>query len=161
LRQFTILARLLPLNATLPFLESCPRKKTIKINYHPAFEPGLKNYFTMKHYAFLKSMAVAALVLVANPSFTQQKDTVSPNNKTEKPGPKPYRLLTAGKKITISSKVNVKKVMIWTATGNRVLEQDNINSTNYSHTISINEKIFFVMIETTDGKRFTEKIGLN
>jgi hypothetical protein len=114
----------------------------------------------MKHYAFLKSMAVAALVLVANPSFTQLKDTVSPNNKTEKT-PKPYRILTAGKKITISSKVAVKKVMIWTATGNRVLEQDNINSNNYSHTISINEKIFFVMIETTDGKRFTEKIGLN
>jgi hypothetical protein len=41
------------------------------------------------------------------------------------------------------------------------LEQDNINAANFSHTISINEKIFFVMIETTDGKRFTEKIGLN
>jgi hypothetical protein len=115
----------------------------------------------MKRYAFLKSMAVAVLVLVANPSFTQFKDTVSPNTKTENPAPKPYRLSTAGKRITISSKVNVKKVMIWTATGNRVLEQDNINSNNYSHTISINEKIFFVMIETTDGKRFTEKIGLN
>jgi hypothetical protein len=115
----------------------------------------------MKHYAFLKSMAVALLVLVANPSFTQQKDTVSPGKKTETPASKPYRLLTAGKRITISSKVAVKKVMIWTATGNRVLEQDNINSNNYSHTISVNEKIFFVMIETTDGKRFTEKIGLN
>jgi hypothetical protein len=161
LRQITILARLLPLNATLPFLESCPRKKTIKINYRPAFEPGLKNYFTMKHYAFLKSMAVALLVLVANPSFTQLKDTASPNNKIQNSLPKPYRILTAGKKITISSKVQVKKVMIWTSTGNRVLEQDNINAANFSHTISINEKIFFVMIETTDGKRFTEKIGLN
>jgi hypothetical protein len=115
----------------------------------------------MKRYAFLKPMVVAVLVLVANPSFTQLKDTVSPDHKTENPVAKPYRLLTAGKKITISSKVAVKKVMIWTATGNRVLEQDNINSNNYSHTISVNEKIFFVMIETTDGKRFTEKIGLN
>ena len=50
--------------------------------------------------------------------------------------------------------------MIWTASGHRVIEDRNLHTNSWSYTISINENIFYLMVELADGKRITKKIGL-
>ena len=72
----------------------------------------------------------------------------------------PYKVLTAGKKITIQTKLNLSSIIAWTSSGNRIVEQKNINLTRYSFTVPGNERIIFLMLELQDGKRYTQKIGL-
>lgn len=73
---------------------------------------------------------------------------------------KPFKVLTNGRQITIQSKQNLKSLMVWSASGHRIVEHKDINSTSYKFTIPQKEKVCFLMLVTTDGKRFTEKIGL-
>ena len=73
---------------------------------------------------------------------------------------KPYKVLTNGKQITIQSKQDIRSVMVWTSSGHRIVEQKDINAASYKFTVSVNERVFFMMLETVDGKRFTEKIGV-
>ena len=77
-----------------------------------------------------------------------------------KPVPKPYTVLTNGKHITIKSNKNIKHVMLWTTRGDRVVEQREINDNSYTINITINEKVFFLMVGMADGKIYTEKIGI-
>ena len=83
-----------------------------------------------------------------------------PGNDPGDKDPKPYRILTSGKKITVKSTRDIKSVMVWTASGHRIVEQKEINSPSYSFTINVNEKIFFMMMELQGEKRYTEKIGV-
>jgi hypothetical protein len=82
----------------------------------------------------------------------------------EKPGlkksTKPFKIVTAGKQITIKSSKNIQQVMLWTTDGHRVIEQRDINAGSFSFKIPVNAKIFFLMVELNDGKIYTEKIGL-
>ena len=73
---------------------------------------------------------------------------------------KPYKVLTNGKQITIQSKQNLKSLMVWSSTGHRIVEEKELKTTSYSFTIPSREKICFMSIETMEGKRFSEKIGL-
>ncbi|MBK7680878.1 MAG: hypothetical protein IPP02_07525 [Chitinophagaceae bacterium] len=73
---------------------------------------------------------------------------------------KPYKILTSGKNITIKSTNNINHIMIWTNGGNRLIEQRSINANNYSFTIPINGKFFFLMVGLSNGKIYTEKIGV-
>lgn len=73
---------------------------------------------------------------------------------------KPYKVVTAGKQLTIKSNKNIQHVMLWTSSGHRVVEQRGINATSFSFEIPVNEKLFFLMIGLTGGKIFTEKIGV-
>jgi hypothetical protein len=50
--------------------------------------------------------------------------------------------------------------MIWTNGGNRLIEQRSINANNYSFTIPINGKFFFLMVGLSNGKIYIEKIGV-
>jgi hypothetical protein len=72
----------------------------------------------------------------------------------------PYKVLTSGKEITLKSSRNIQHVMLWTSGGDRVVEQRDINATSFTFTITINEKIFFLMIGLENGKVYTEKIGV-
>ena len=76
------------------------------------------------------------------------------------PEPRPYKLLNSGKQITIKSSKNLKQVMVWTTSGNRIVEHKEINNLNCVVDIPLNQKTFFMMISTTDGKVYTEKIGI-
>lgn len=80
------------------------------------------------------------------------------------PGPlkekKPYKILTAGRQLTIQCNKEISHVMVWTTRGNRVVEQKDIRSTQYRIDIPVNQKTFFLMIGTSDGKIYTEKIGV-
>lgn len=73
---------------------------------------------------------------------------------------KPYKLVTAGKQITIKSIKGIKHVMLWTTGGNRVVEQKEINNNSYILDIPLSQKTFFLMIGLNDGKIYTEKIGI-
>ena len=76
------------------------------------------------------------------------------------PSAKPFKVLTNGKQITIQSKQNLKSLMVWTASGHRIVEEKELQTNSYSFTIPAKEKVFFMVIETADGKKFTEKMGV-
>jgi hypothetical protein len=78
----------------------------------------------------------------------------------EKTESKPFRILTNGNQITIQSKKNISKIIVWTSGGNRFVEQSNIEASSYNFTIPAKEKFVFMMLELQGGKRFTEKIGV-
>jgi hypothetical protein len=73
---------------------------------------------------------------------------------------KPYKILTSGKQITVKSTKNIKNIMVWTASGHRIVEQKAVNASSYTFNINVSEKIFFVMIEYEGSKPYTEKIGI-
>ena len=73
---------------------------------------------------------------------------------------KPFKVLTNGKQITVQSKQNFKSIMVWTSSGHRIVEEKEVNAANYSFTVPPKEKFVFMMAEMSDGKRFTEKIGI-
>jgi hypothetical protein len=73
---------------------------------------------------------------------------------------KPYRILTSGKQITVKSNKDIKSVMVWTASGHRIVEQKEVNASSFTFTVNVNEKYFFVMIQYEGQKPFTEKIGI-
>lgn len=73
---------------------------------------------------------------------------------------KPYKILTSGKQITVKSAKNIKTIMVWTASGHRIVEEKEVNATSFSFTINVSEKVFFVMIRFEGSKLYTEKIGI-
>ena len=73
---------------------------------------------------------------------------------------KPYKILTSGKQITVKSTKDIKNIMVWTASGHRIVEEKEVNTTSFSFTINVSEKVFFVMIQFEGIKPFTEKIGI-
>lgn len=79
---------------------------------------------------------------------------------TGRPPAKPYKVLTNGKQITIQIKQNLKSLIVWTSSGHRIVEERDVKVTNYSFTMPAKEKVFFIVLETTEGKRFTEKMGV-
>jgi len=100
------------------------------------------------------SLTCFAILLPAQPVNTSE--VVKENEKSNKP----YRILTSGKLVTIKSSKTIKNLMVWTSGGNRILEEKNINLPNYSFRITVNEKVFFVMVQLTNGKTYSEKIGV-
>lgn len=91
--------------------------------------------------------------IVAQPVYRPAKDSVVKA--------KPYKLLTAGKQITIrSNTTNILSVMVWTSGGHRVLEQKDINASSYQFRISVNASAYFMMIRMADGRSYSEKIGV-
>ena len=82
------------------------------------------------------------------------------NDSSFKKEVKVYKILTSGKQITIKSTKNIKHIMLWTTDGHRVVEQKEINNSSYTFTIPVNQKTFFLMVGLTNGKIYTEKIGL-
>jgi len=73
---------------------------------------------------------------------------------------KPFKVLTNGKQITIQSKQNLRSLMVWTASGHRIVEEKDLKTNSYSFTAPAKEKVFYMVVETAEGKRFTEKLGV-
>lgn len=113
-------------------------------------------------YPVIRKIAVIACFTCFVGSSMAQ-DPGGPSNKlspVERSGSKPFRVLTNGKQITIQSNKNISKIIVWTASGNRFVEQANIEASSYNFTIPAKEKFVFMMLELQGGKRFTEKIGV-
>ena len=111
-------------------------------------------------YPSIRKMAAIAL-FCASVSFSMAQDpglkSKSSQTKTEN---KPFKIMTAGRRITIQSIQDINRIMAWTTTGHRVVEQTNFDSPSYSFNIPGNEKLLFVMIQLKNGKYYTEKIGV-
>ena len=103
---------------------------------------------------FIRSLMTA--LIIACLSFLSYAQPVSASSN----GPKPYKILTTGKQVTIKSSKNIQSIMVWTASGNRVVEQQDINSSSFSFTVKQGEKYVFVMIRLEGMKPFSEKIGV-
>lgn len=99
-------------------------------------------------------IAIVAMLLLPAGVFAQ-------NNTEAAKKPKPYRVLTSGKQVTIKSSKNIKNIMVWTASGHRIVEQKDINVASYSFNNVTKEKIFFLMIQYEGQKPYTEKIGID
>ena len=117
--------------------------------------------YSMMKASSLKVLASAVILCIA--VFSSAQGTSVPEKKSttaEIIVSKPYKVLTSGKRITVQSKTEINKVLVWTATGHRFVEENNVNASSYSFTVTINDKFFFLMLELKDGKRYTEKIGV-
>ena len=114
----------------------------------------------MIRLAIQYTLAVAAFFMIVITSHAQKDDYV-PKTKTvaEKKVTKPYKILTSGKRITVQSKKNIKRILVWTSSGHRIVEQHELDVPSYNFTIPVDEKIFFLMLETNDGNRYTDKFG--
>jgi hypothetical protein len=93
-------------------------------------------------------------------SFSFAQATSSKQSNKEQTTKKPFKILTNGKKVTVQSSRNIKTVLVWTSTGHRIIEQQELNAPNYSFQTPLKEKIFFLRIELDNGKMYTEKVGV-
>jgi hypothetical protein len=107
----------------------------------------------------LKAIFVFALFSITHFIHGQVKPLRNSEEKTLISA-KPFKVLTNGKQITIQSKQNLKSLMVWTASGHRIVEEKELKTNSYSFTVPSKEKIFYIMIETSEGKRFTERMGV-
>ena len=106
----------------------------------------------------LSLIACAPFVLSAQPD-SPAKSFPQSSTETENSS-KPYKILTTGKTVTIRSAKNIKSVMVWTSAGHRIIEEKNLNTGNYTFRVTVNEKLFFMMVQLADGKTYSEKIGV-
>ena len=107
----------------------------------------------MTRHFIRRLMMILVIACLSLLSYAQPAP--APNNE-----PKPYKILTTGKKVTVKSSKNIQSIMVWTADGHRIVEQQDINASSFSFTARPNEKYFFVMIRLEGMKPFTEKIGI-
>jgi len=110
--------------------------------------------------ALRRLFAIVILSISCYLVYAQSADNSTQYEISAKKTPKPYKVITSGKQITIKSSKDIQHVMLWTSNGHRVIEQKEINAASFSFTIPVNDKIFFLMVGTTDGKIYTEKIGV-
>ena len=114
----------------------------------------------MRKHNILK--AVFILFFCGLTAFTNAQTKPSGNSEVLNTSvQKPYKVLTNGKQITVQSKQILKSVLVWTSSGHRIVEQKKIDAASFSFTITVKEKIFFIMVEMEDGKRYTSKLGVN
>ena len=84
-----------------------------------------------------------------------------PASSGEKDRPRPYKILTNGKQITIQSAGELESVMVWTAGGHRMLEDRAIHKKEYRFNLTVVTRIYFIMIRMKDGKTYSEKMGVS
>lgn len=107
----------------------------------------------------LKCFAFAALLTLSMYGIAQP-ETRNPNPETKENKAKPFRVLTNGKRITIQATSTFTRLLVWTSNGHRILEQTKLNTLTYSFESPSQEKILFLLVEFTNGLRYTEKIGV-
>ena len=105
----------------------------------------------------MEALLCTCLVMV---SFGQSTSARGQSTVSEKTAKKPFKILNNGKKITVQSSKNIKTILVWTSSGNRMIEQQELNVANYSFYIPPKEKILFLRLELENGKMYTEKIGV-
>jgi hypothetical protein len=106
--------------------------------------------------AFRRLPAIAFLIFLSSLTVVGAQ----PLKNTVTPDPKPYAVQTSGKQVTIKGSRNIKNIMVWTSTGDRVVEQKDLHTQNYSFTVPVSANYFFMMVGMSDGKIYTEKIGI-
>ena len=111
--------------------------------------PAIRNLFTIVAILLCTSFCSAQ-----NSAGSEKENEIAVKNSN------PFRILTSGKQITIKSTKNIKSIIVWAASGHRIVEQKDVNENSYNFRITVNEKVFFVMLQLADGKIYSEKIGI-
>jgi hypothetical protein len=112
-------------------------------------------------YPILRKIgAIAVFTCSVSFSLAQDPGPKSKSSTIQRSENKAFRILTNGQRITIQSNKNIGKIIVWTPSGNRFVEQTNLQSPSYNFTIPSKEKYVFMMLELEGGKRYTEKIGV-
>ena len=110
-----------------------------------------------------KTMAVAAFSMFFFASIGQSSSAPNKAISATEKAPSPFKILTSGKRITVQSKNsnnNIKRILVWTSSGHRIVEQHDLEVSSYAFTVPGNERFFFLMLEMKDGKRYTDKFGV-
>jgi hypothetical protein len=102
-----------------------------------------------------KPLVIVIFSLLSNNAWAQNSKDSSFARES-----KPYKILSSGRQITVKSSQGIKNIMLWTSDGNRLVEQRGIDASVYSFTIPVTGKFFFLMVGLSNGKIFTEKIGV-
>ncbi len=104
-------------------------------------------------------MAIVSLSLIISAAVAQPATNSS--DVPIKKESKPFKILTDGKRVTVKSSRDIKTIMVWTATGHRIVEQTQVNASSYTFNVSgSRERIFFVMVQYEGQKPVTEKFGV-
>jgi hypothetical protein len=111
-------------------------------------------------YPFIRKItAIAFFFCIA--SFAMAQDpTIKPKTSPTKEESKPFKIQTNGRRITIQSNQDINRIMAWTTTGHRIVEQTSFESPSFSFTVPNSEKFLFVMVQLKNGKYYTEKVGV-
>jgi hypothetical protein len=105
--------------------------------------------------------AVSAFLLIVSSSVAQDSGPKSKSSSAiQEITGKPFRILSNGQRITVQSDKDITRIIVWTASGNRFVEQSNIEVPSYNFTIPTKEKYVFMMLELKGAGRYTEKIGV-
>ena len=110
-----------------------------------------------------KALAFAVFSMFLFSSIAQDNPASKRNISVIEKAPPPFKILTSGKRITVQSKNsnnNIKRILVWTSSGHRIVEQHDLGVLSYAFTVPINEKFYFLMLEMQDGKRYTDKFGV-
>ena len=102
---------------------------------------------------------IPLIALILSTLAIEAQPVLAAATEANKPA-KPYRIQTSGRQITIKSTKEIKTVMVWSASGNRILEQKDINADSYNFRLAANDKILFIRIQLKDGKVYSERIGV-
>jgi hypothetical protein len=108
------------------------------------------------------NLLLLCLYFITYPPFVEKAEAQKPGSPvglTNK-NPKPFKILTNNRQITLQAKMNIKSLMVWTAGGQRIVEQKELNNTTFSFIVPVKEPVIFLLVETADGKRYTEKVGV-
>lgn len=98
--------------------------------------------------------------LLGHQAVAQTGRMPAATTKTSDDAKQPYQLFTSGRQITVKCSGGIKQLMVWTASGHRVVEQKEIDKTSYSFKLEVNEKIFFLRLQLNNGKVYTQKFGV-
>ena len=104
---------------------------------------------------FIRSILAITFIFLSINFCSAQSNDIS-----AKANPDPFRVSTSGKQVIIKADKTIKSIMVWTASGHRIIEQKDVNANSYNFKINVNEKVFFVMLQLADGKIYSEKIGV-
>jgi hypothetical protein len=114
----------------------------------------------MTYSIIRKTAAIAVLTFIVGYSLAQDPGPKGKLPATQKVTTKPFRILSNGQRITIQSEKDINRIIVWTASGNRFVEQHNVEAPSYNFTVPSKEKYVFMMLELQGGRRYTEKIGV-
>src|SRR5205085_9460106 len=98
----------------------------------------------MFNASFFKVLSAVLILCIA--TLTSAQSDTSPEIKpgySERIAAKPYKVLTAGKRITVQSKTEINKIMVWSSSGHRFVEDNSVKSPSYSFTVTTGEKFFY------------------
>ena len=107
----------------------------------------------------VKYLSMLTILLLLQPSTGHAQQTASYRSHVTAKS-RPYRLLTAGRQVTIRCTQRLESIMVWTSGGHRVIEQKDIKKEEFQFQLTVPARAYFIMIRLSDGSSYSEKFGV-